>query len=87
MHFNGVGSCGGSTVLMELPLLDQMLDCIAEAIALLCCVAIIVMVSAVPVAVARRCFFGNLLLGGRGMRSLCLAHMSSYVVVRVVWTS
>ena len=50
MHFNGVGSCGGGTVLMELPLLDQMLDCIAEAIALLCRVAIIVMVSAVPVA-------------------------------------
>ena len=50
MHFNDVGSCGGSTVLMELPLLDQMLDCIAVAIALLCCVAVIVMISAVPVA-------------------------------------
>ena len=50
MHLNGVGSCGGSTILMELPLLDQMLDCIAEAIALLCYVAVIVMISAVPVA-------------------------------------
>ena len=50
MHLNDVGSRGGSTVLVELPLLDQMLDCIVEAIALLCCVAIIVMVSAVSVA-------------------------------------
>ena len=63
MHFNGVGSCGGSTVLMELPLLDQMLDCIAEAIALLCCVAIIVMVGTVPVAGGSPGLFWELAFG------------------------
>ena len=50
MYFNGVSACGKSTILVELPILYQMLDCIAEAMTLLCCVAVIIMIGTVPVA-------------------------------------
>ena len=50
MYFNGVSACGGGTILVELPILDQMFDCITEAMALLCCVAVIIMISTVLVA-------------------------------------
>ena len=87
MYFNGVCTCGRGTILVELSILYQMLDCIAEAMTLLCCVAVIIMINTLFIVCGSRRLFGYLLLGGGGMRSLCLAHMSSYVVVRVVWTS